>query len=104
STGSTEDNPFPIVLNLNRAIKRIAIRLQEALDVRIQRLAIQIQVFVIGHSSLVLSRSCLSAAGVSSFYRSVKSSGLWGPELQKWWAQQDLNLRPIDYESSALTN
>ena len=23
---------------------------------------------------------------------------------QKWWAQQDLNLRPIDYESSALTN
>ena len=21
-----------------------------------------------------------------------------------WWAQQDSNLRPIDYESSALTN
>ena len=24
--------------------------------------------------------------------------------LMKWWAQQDLNLRPADYESDALTN
>ncbi len=24
--------------------------------------------------------------------------------LLKWWAQQDLNLRPADYESDALTN
>src|SRR5690606_40491858 len=23
---------------------------------------------------------------------------------REWWAQQDLNLRPIDYESTALTN
>ena len=24
--------------------------------------------------------------------------------IGKWWAQQDLNLRPADYESDALTN
>ena len=23
---------------------------------------------------------------------------------KKWWAQQDSNLRPTDYESAALTN
>ena len=24
--------------------------------------------------------------------------------MQRWWAQQDSNLRPADYESAALTN
>ena len=32
----------------------------------------------------------------------------WGVEMnwwsRKWWAHQDLNLGPIDYESTALTN
>tara|TARA_B110000503_G_scaffold133908_3_gene212120 strand:- start:761 stop:1009 length:249 start_codon:yes stop_codon:yes gene_type:complete len=30
--------------------------------------------------------------------------GFTDDERRKWWAQQDLNLRPIDYESTALTN
>ncbi len=25
-------------------------------------------------------------------------------QISRWWARQDLNLRPIDYESIALTN
>jgi hypothetical protein len=32
-------------------------------------------------------------------------SGIGIAEIcEKWWAQKDLNLRPADYESDALTN
>jgi len=27
-----------------------------------------------------------------------------GPKGKEWWAAQDLNLKPTDYESAALTN
>ena len=34
----------------------------------------------------------------------VKQKGGQAQMLGLWWAQQDLNLRPRDYESPALTN
>ena len=42
---------------------------------------------------------CLAEKANSFFYCNVI-----GSRLECWWAQQDLNLRPTDYESAALTN
>ncbi len=42
--------------------------------------------------------------GTLSVFRGLKVS-CWGcKSFVFWWAQQDSNLRPADYESAALTN
>ena len=44
------------------------------------------------------------APGISLVRWAETGAGRGGKRLEKVWAQQDLNLRPKDYESSALTN
>ncbi len=37
--------------------------------------------------------------------RSMSLSGIGNAEkMEKWWAWKDSNLRPVDYESNALTS
>ena len=40
--------------------------------------------------------------GVHRCSHFLKMKNLWKPF--KWWAREDSNLRPMDYESTALTN
>ena len=42
-------------------------------------------------------------------HKVAKTANLWFPNqryapFERWWALQDLNLRPTDYESAALTS
>ena len=45
------------------------------------------------------------AAGVPLFSGALGLGSGWVVrEMGRWWAQQDLNLQPTDYESAALTS
>ena len=48
------------------------------------------------HPGVSIPDSCRGDKGLSRLQN--------GPEGVNWWAQQDSNLRPTDYESAALTN
>ena len=46
----------------------------------------------------------LSAGGLSPLAQTDTGTNCSRVARHKWWAHQDLNLGPIDYESTALTN
>lgn len=52
----------------------------------------------------LLIRVATKASVLFLVRNAVSTRFLWGKSRVEWWAQQDLNLRPTDYESDALTN
>lgn len=42
--------------------------------------------------------------GDLDYYAAVPTDGLRNNRQADWWARKDLNLQPLDYESSALTD
>ena len=62
--------------------------------------------------SLTLKLTPLRYSKISVFdrslakYQQLRSTEHWVMQIlsNKWWAHQDLNLGPVDYESIALTN
>ena len=77
------------------------------LDSSHDRLPAGVQVRFLGHQLSNLLTPIMTQPGRAGKFTKTQKEGADGipaPSCVFWWALQDSNLRPTDYESAALTN